>query len=648
MRRRSRFAAGDFRFRTRKPAVSAIGDKVPRRTLDSLVTQVASELMAVDATTMVAASERVLSWLVEHFDVDFSFLRHTDHERRASVLIAEWPHRTGGNDTDPLRVAYFDETNSVFAMMEHSTEPMIIRPRPEFDDYQKLIAQSTGIQSVSAAAVPLVSRGEPTGVLGFVKEGDREWSTRELNVLKAIAALLAQLQARVVAEERLRYIAMHDDLTGLANRRALLEHMEERLRPGNPGPVAAFFLDLDRLKALNDFLGHTAGDNFIRTLATRLRENLDRGDMIARLGGDEFVIVPSKPMDAGAADLEATRIQRLIGRRVTVGGETVSRGASVGVAVGIPGETTVADVLRRADHALLSAKSSGGNGVAVFTDAMRAQFELQDDVELNLRGAVSDGSLLLHYQPEVDLRTGRLVALEALVRWQHPTRGLLPPGAFVGVAEATNLAGELGRWVIRSACEQFASWRRRGLASNVVIRINVSPVQLVSLDFVETMEGILRRFGIDGSSVCLEITEHVVVQDLARTQVTLRGLKRMGVQIAIDDFGTGYSSLSHLKALPVDAVKIDRGFVQRLGASADDLAIVKSIVGLAGSFGLGVVGEGVETTVAARTLVALGCYRAQGFLIARPMPADEVETHLASGRIALDLDLPGTGRAAAP
>lgn len=626
---------------------SVIGDKVPRRTLDSLVTQVASELMGVDATTMAEATERVLAQLVEYFDVDFSYVRHTDRERRASVLIAEWPHRPQVPDPDPLEIVYFEGADPVFRAFEHATEPMIARPTPEFADYQETMRRASGIPVVTTAAVPLLSRGESTGVLGFIKTGDREWSTRELNVLKAIAALFAQLQARVVAEERLRYIALHDDLTGLANRRALLEHMEERLRPGSPGPVAAFFLDLDRLKALNDFLGHTAGDNFIRTLSSRLREHLDPDDMIARLGGDEFVIVPAKPMDAVAAEEEGTRIQQLIGRRVTVGGESVSRAASIGVAVGIPGETTVADVLRRADHALLSAKSGGGNGVAVFTDAMRAQFELQDDVELNLRGAVSDGSLLLHYQPEVDLRTGRIVALEALVRWLHPTRGLLPPAAFVTVAEATNLAGELGRWVIRSACAQFAEWRRRGLAANVVMRINVSPVQLVSLDFVERIEDILRLFGIDGSSICLEITEHVVVQDLARTQVTLRGLKRMGVQIAIDDFGTGYSSLSHLKALPVDAVKIDRGFVQRLGASTDDLAIVKSIIGLAGSFGLGVVGEGVETAVAARTLVGLGCYRAQGFLIARPMPADEVEAHLAVGRIPLDLDLPRASRGTA-
>lgn len=615
---------------------------MPRRTLDSLVTEVAAELMGVDSATMVSATEQVLAMLIDYFDVDFSYLRHNNPESRSTVLVAEWPPRRDIPDPDPLKVVYFDQADSVFKSLEHATEPFLIPASAA--DYQQTIHSASGLGDISSAAVPLVSRGRATGLLGFVKVGDRDWSTRELNVLKAIATLFAQLQARVEAEEQLRFIALHDDLTGLANRRALLEHMEQRLKAGSPGPVAAFFLDLDRLKALNDFLGHTAGDKFIRTLSERLRDNLDPNDMIARLGGDEFVIVPAKPMDTVAAEHEAIRIRELISRRVTVGGESVSRGASVGVAVGIPGETTVADVLRRADHALLSAKSGGGNGVALFTDAMRAQFELQDDVELNLRSAVSDGSLILHYQPEVDLRTGRIVAMEALVRWMHPTRGLLPPGAFVSVAEATNLAGELGRWVLRTACAQFAQWRRQGLAANMVMRINVSPVQLVSLDFVERIEGILRHFGIDGSSICLEITEHVVVQDLARTQVTLRGLKRMGVQIAIDDFGTGYSSLSHLKALPVDAVKIDRGFVQRLGASTDDLAIVKSIIGLAGSFGLGVVGEGVETPVAARTLVGLGCYRAQGFLIARPLPAEEVGEHLAVGRIPLNLDLPRTGR----
>ncbi len=317
---------------------------MPRQTLDSLVTQVASELMGVDATTMVSASERVLASLVEHFDVDVSYLRHTDRAKRATVLVAEWPRRPDVPDPDPLHTVEFEHADSVFRALEFATEPLIVRPGADSDDYQETIRKSSGIPEVAMACVPLVSRGESTGVLGFVKMGDRAWSKRELNVLKAIAALFAQLQARVVAEEKLRYIALHDDLTGLANRRALLEYMEERLRAGEAGPVATFFLDLDRLKALNDFLGHSAGDNFIRTLARRLKQNLEPGDMIARLGGDEFVIVPAAPMDAVAAELEATRIQQLIGRRVSVGQESVSRGVSVGVALGIPGETSVSDV----------------------------------------------------------------------------------------------------------------------------------------------------------------------------------------------------------------------------------------------------------------------------------------------------------------
>ncbi|WP_019931682.1 bifunctional diguanylate cyclase/phosphodiesterase [Nocardia sp. BMG111209] len=327
--------------------------------------------------------------------------------------------------------------------------------------------------------------------------------------------------------------------------------------------------------------------------------------------------------------------QRVIRERVAARGKPVGYGANIGVAVSASSDNTFTDGPHRTDHALLAAKSRRGSRVVVSNDVVRPDFEPDD-----LRRAVADGSLVLHYQPEVDLRTGTIRALEALVRWQHPTRGLLPPGAFLQVAEATNLAGELGRWVIRTACAQLAQWRRCGLASNVVLRINVSPVQLVALDFVENIEDVLRRHGIEGSSICLEITEHVVVQDLDRTCATLNGLKELGVQIAIDDFGTGYSSLSQLKALPVDVVKIDRSFVQRLGADPDDLPFVEFIVGLAHSLGLQVVGEGVETTAAARTLVGLGCFRAQGFLIAQPMPAEAVEPHLMAGRIPLDLKLP--------
>jgi EAL domain-containing protein (putative c-di-GMP-specific phosphodiesterase class I) len=239
----------------------------------------------------------------------------------------------------------------------------------------------------------------------------------------------------------------------------------------------------------------------------------------------------------------------------------------------------------------------------------------------------------LHYLPEVDMRTGEILAFEALVRWQHPTRGLLSPNAFIGVAESINFAGELGRWVMRAACAEFRKWRLKGIGEDAVLRINVSPVQLVTEGFVETVAGIIDEFGLDGGSVCLEITESMVVQDIDTTRITLAGLKDVGVQIAIDDFGTGYSVLSHLKSLPVDTLKIDKSFVRELGTNPGDLAIVRAVIALAESFGLELVAEGVETEEAALTLLRHGCYRAQGFLLSRPVAGHTMESLLAQRRI---------------
>ena len=237
---------------------------------------------------------------------------------------------------------------------------------------------------------------------------------------------------------------------------------------------------------------------------------------------------------------------------------------------------------------------------------------------------------MLHYLPEVDLRTGAIVAAEALVRWRHPTRGLLLPESFIGVAESINLADELGRWVLRNACADFSGWRSRGLGRDAALRVNVSPLQLASRGFVQTVAETIDEFGIDAGSLCLEITERAVVHDIESTRRTLAELKEVGVQIAIDDFGTGYAVLSHLKSLPVDTLKIDAGFVRDLGSNANDLAIIRAIIGLAEAFSLQLVAEGVETPSAAMTLVQHGCQRAQGFLFSRPIPSDAMESLLAS------------------
>lgn len=610
-----------------------MSEKNVTSSLDLVVTAVATELMAVTAATSVEVTQRVLGDLVAHFNVDVSFLRHNDHNIHATTLVAEWPPRPDVPDPDPLAVVYFAEADPVFALAEHLKEPAVFRPEPATDDYQRRIQKTRRIPVTSMSCVPLLSGDVTTGVLGFVKYGDRDWLPEELNALKAIASLFAQLQARVLAEEQLRYLAEHDDLTGLHNRRALVAHLDARLAAGQPGPVSVLFFDLDRLKAINDYLGHTAGDWFIRVLAERLKKGTDGMSVIARLGGDEFVVVPASPMDVSTAEALAYQLQSKLRERVAIEGEMLTRTVSIGVALGAPGRDTTSDLLRRADQAVLTAKSSGGNKVAIFSDDMSLEIGFRNDIELHLQSVIENGALVLHYLPEVDMRTGEILAAEALVRWQHPTRGLLAPDAFIGVAESINLAGELGRWVMRAACAELARWHSRGVGHTTVLRINVSPVQLVTGGFVESVAGIIEEFGLDGRSVCLEITESVVVQDIETTRITLAGLKEVGVQVAIDDFGTGYSVLSHLKSLPVDTLKIDKGFVRDLGSNPDDLAIVRAIIALAESFGLQLVAEGVETEAAAMTLLRHGCHRAQGFLLSRPVAAEAMESLLAAGRI---------------
>ncbi|WP_297599504.1 EAL domain-containing protein [Mycobacterium sp.] len=616
-------------------------------TLDYLVTAAAAELMAATAADSAAISQRVLRDLVSHFGVDFSFLRHNDHAIHATVLVAEWPQRPDVPEPDPIGVVYFAGADSVFARAEHLKVPEVVRPEPETADYQRNIEERTGFPAVTLAAVPLLSGDITTGTLAFVKLGDREWLPEELNALQAIAALFAQLQGRTVAEERLHYLAEHDDLTGLLNRRALIEYLDRRLAEGQPGPVSVVFLALDRFKVINDHLGQNAGDRFIETFAKLLREATDVPSVIARFGGDEFVVVPAASMDVEAAEVFAGSLHGRVDQQVVIDGEMLSRTVSIGVAAGLPGHDSTSDLLHRVDLATRSAKGSGGNKVATFSPDMSRTDMIRNDIELHLQGMIDgdSGALMLHYLPEFDMRTGEILGTEALIRWQHPTLGLLMPDSFIPVVESVNLGAKLGRHIMRSACAQFGLWQSHGVGHGAVLRINVSPVQLVTDGIVDTVATALNEFGLDPNTVCLEITESVVVQDIDATRRTLFGLKDIGVQIAIDDFGTGYSVLTYLKSLPVDTLKIDKGFVLNLDTNAGDLAIVRSTMALADAFGLNVVAEGVETVAAAKMLLDLGCYRAQGFLLSRSLDSAAMEALLARRVIPMEFS---NGPAAPP
>ncbi|WP_297793879.1 EAL domain-containing protein [Mycobacterium sp.] len=615
-------------------------------TLDYLVTGAAAELMAATAADSATISQRLLGKLVHELGVDFSFLRHNDHTIHATVLVADWPPRNA--DPDPIGVVYFADADSVFAQAEHLKAPQVVRPAPANADYQRNIDEGTGWGAVSLAAVPLLSGDVTTGTLAFGKVGDREWLPEELNALQAIAALFAQLQARVVAEEQIHYLVEHDELTGLLNRRALIAYLDERLAEGQPGPVSVVFLALDRFKVINDRLGQNAGDRFIEAFAALLREATEGiPSVIARFGGDEFVVVPAAAMDVAAAEAFAQSLHGRVHRQIAIDGEMLTRTVSLGVATAVPGHESTSDLLRRVDQATRSAKSSGGNKVATFNPEMSTTDMIRNDIELHLEGMIDSGggALVLHYLPEFDMRTGEILGTEALIRWQHPTLGLLMPDSFIQVVESINLGAKLGRLVIRSACAQFGLWQSRGVGQGAVLRVNVSPVQLVTDGIVGTVAATLEEFGLDPSTVCLEITESVVVQDIDATRKTLFGLKDIGVQIAIDDFGTGYSVLTYLKSLPVDSLKIDQGFVRTVDTNPGDLAIVRSTMALADAFGLDVIDEGVETVAAAKTLLSLGCHRAQGFLLSRPLDSAAMETLLAKRVIPMNFsDADPTGQ----
>jgi diguanylate cyclase (GGDEF)-like protein len=610
---------------------SARTDDQRQRGLDELVTRIAVRLMSVSHDSVDEAVAWTLLTLGEFFKVDTVYFRRNHHKDGVSVLVDEWPRRQHVPDPDPLGVVSFD-ADPVFGAIRDLKEPFVIRPGNSPDGYQNRVEEGSGIPQVSMAMVPLIQETTTEGVLGFVNFQDRAWESAEVNALQAIASLMMQLQARIDAEDRLHHNAFHDELTGLPNRRSLLDELERRLRAAAGEPVAVIYIDLDHFKAMNDVLGHRAGDRVLIAAADRLATTLRPGDVAARFGGDEFVVVLSAPISTLGAAAVADRLLELLAMPVDLDGQFVNRTASFGIAVADTDSVTPDELLARADAALYAAKARGRNQIVVFDDEMRAEADDRFSLEVSLRAAIDDGELLVHYQPEVDLRTGRVLAVEALVRWNHPLRGLLPAEAFITVAEESGLIVELGRWVLEEACREMATWVRAYPDLDLTMRVNMSPAQLMSRDFVALVTETLAKHGLCGDKLCLEITEHAVMQDVDGSIEVLRQLRALGIDLAIDDFGSGHSSMIQLKRLPVTALKIDQSFVAGIATDTNDRAIVDSIARLAGAFGLALVAEGVEFRDQAECLLALGCHRAQGFFFSMPVPPGEIETIIERGR----------------
>ena len=431
-------------------------------------------------------------------------------------------------------------------------------------------------------------------------------------------------------EEQIRHMAHHDALTQLPNRVLLHDRIGQAIAQAqrNDEALALLFIDLDRFKTVNDSLGHPVGDRLLQAVAGRLAACTRVSDTVARIGGDEFVVLLSNLDRPEAARHVAQKVLEALSEPVSLDGHELKVTPSIGICVYPHDGADVEALMRNADTAMYHAKQMGRNNFQFFTQAMNDAAQQRLVLENNLRHAVERGEFVLHYQPQLDLRTGGIVGFEALVRWRHPQRGMVLPSEFVPAAEETGLIGPIGEWVLREACTQARAWQKAG-NPQLQVAVNCSAQQFQREGFVETVGRVLRDTGMPALRLELEITESVIIHHSEEVNARFQALEDMGVRISIDDFGTGYSSLSYLKRLAIHQLKIDQSFVRDISSDPDDAAIVSAIIAIAHSLGLDVVAEGVETDEQLAFLRSLGCDAAQGYFFSKPLPADEFERLLA-------------------
>jgi len=495
-----------------------------------------------------------------------------------------------------------------------------------------------------APEIPIVvlsSRMDESIALRAVKHGAQDYLAKGSLDAALLGRSIRYAIERKGLEAQLAHLAMHDGLTNLPNRALFLDRVERALvrREARDRGVAVFFVDLDGFKGINDSFGHSAGDSVLASVATRLVATLRPEDTVARFGGDEFCIMCADIQGTSEAVTIARRIIEALGAPVRLALQDVWITASIGVAIAPAGHVDAETLIHNADRAMYLAKRAGKDRYEIHENSAALQSpHATRDPESSLRHAIEDGELVLHYQPIIDLTSHRLAGFEALVRWEHPEYGLLQPNDFVPFAERTGLVVPLGAWVLAEACRQVADWRR--ITGDIAISVNLSAAQLGHLQLVDLVASTLDRTETPPELLWLEVTETAVMQDAEAALATLDALCALGLSVSIDDFGTGHSSLAYLSRLPAAILKLDRAFITRLGAiaecpesvgltrrdlPADDALIVSAVVDLAHNLGMCVVAEGVETSSQLDRITGIGCEFAQGFHLARPLPAARIE-----------------------
>jgi diguanylate cyclase (GGDEF)-like protein len=458
-----------------------------------------------------------------------------------------------------------------------------------------------------------------------------------------VLGINSDITSRKAAEAALVHQALHDALTGLPNRTLFRDRLEHALNQASRRQqlVGVLFLDLDNFKVINDSLGHLSGDALLVEVAQRLQTCLRLGDTVARMGGDEFTILLEEIDDEAQATLVAERIGDALRTPFRLGEREVFVSASIGLALSASRRMEPESLLRNADIAMYRSKAAGKARHSIFDAGMKAMAMERLELETDLRNALALGQFRIHYQPILNLSDGKVLEVEALLRWERPGHGLMAPLTFIPLAEETGLIVPIGRWVLQEACRQAKMWNTDFPSEPpLVMSVNLSGRQFQDPGLVSGIAQVVHDTGLEPRGLKLEITESVAMHDIEASVLKMEALKALGIQLAIDDFGTGYSSLGYLKRFPVDTLKIDRSFVERIGLDIQDAAIVQSVVALAKTLHLSVVGEGIESRAQAAQLLALGCDRGQGFLFARPQPAEAITALFAAG------GNPGEARAA--
>ncbi len=611
-----------------------------------------SERQQHESIELLYESTRILQRSPQLDTALVSLLDHARKMFRADVAEIRLLPRREGDDILRCQVGPGDAVEVMQPVGPALDDPILIRAVTERQGRLIDLPAADGVDDAGrrrgrkALVAPLLGESTLVGTL-LVSDSLSDISTFDTEDLKlfetlanhtAIALENGQLEQSLEQlgrlKEELHHQASHDPLTGLANRSLFTQVVASRLEGRDPSGTVpiVLFVDLDDFKLVNDSLGHAAGDALLIAVGDRLHSVLRATDMAARLGGDEFAVLLRDTPDMKASMRVANRLTAAMGPLFQIEGRDINVRASVGVAAGRPGVETAGDLLRNADVAMYSAKARGKGRVVVFESSMHEAVMARAQLSADLEHAIAAREFVLQYQPVVEIATGRMIGVEALVRWEHPERGRIGPDDFIRVAEESDSILEIGRWVLSQACQQVRAWHDL-VPPGFTVSVNISARQLVQPDFVDEVLEIIREAGVDPTEIVLEMTETSMLQDSAATRSKLQDLRDAGIGVSIDDFGTGYSSLSYLQRFPVTTLKIARDFVDVDGLDADAWELASAIVALGRALHLSVIAEGVEQWSQLGRLRTLGCEYAQGFYFARPLDPASVESLLVHGSV---------------